>query len=148
MLPNGSSGDDNAASRLPASDDLLRLVIESATDFAVIAIDGQGLVTVWNVGAERLLGYREQEMLGCKLEVIFTPEDRREGRLATEMRLALRDGRAEDNRWHLRRDGSRFWATEPRSASPGSGCARARSASVRWPSACRSLSSARAAMAG
>ncbi|MGI4793792.1 MAG: putative bifunctional diguanylate cyclase/phosphodiesterase [Janthinobacterium lividum] len=87
------------------------MVIESAIDFAVIATDGQGLVTVWNVGAQRLLGHSEQEMLGHNLEAIFTPEDRQDARLAAEMRLALRDGRAGDDRWHVRRDGSLFWGS-------------------------------------
>ena len=77
----------------------------------MIAIDRQGLITVWNVGAQRLFGHSEQEMLGHNLETIFTSDDRQAARFTTEMRLALRDGRAGDDRWHVRRDGSLFWGS-------------------------------------
>ncbi|MGI4975521.1 MAG: sensor domain-containing protein [Janthinobacterium lividum] len=95
--------------QLTASSDLLRLVVESAIDLAVIVTDGQGVVVAWNVGARRLLGHSGPAMLGRSLEAILTPEDRRNGRLADEMHQALRDGRADGDCWHLRSDGSRFW---------------------------------------
>ena len=85
-------------------------IFNSAVDFAIVATDRDGRVTDWNVGAERLLGWAADEMLGETVERIFTPEDRTIDRATTEMRLALADGRASDRRWHLRRDGSRFWA--------------------------------------
>ena len=100
-----------AAPHQPASDDLLALVIESATDFAVIATDAEGRISVWNRGAERLLGHAGPEILGHGLDVIFTPEDRRAGTLAREMHQALECGRASDERWHVRRDGTRFWGS-------------------------------------
>ncbi|MEG9524471.1 MAG: PAS domain S-box protein [Hyphomicrobiales bacterium] len=86
-------------------------ILDSATDYAIIATDPQGRVTRWNAGAERILGWFEDEMLGDPTDVVFTPEDRAIDRPQTEMALALRDGRAPDERWHLRRDGSRFWAS-------------------------------------
>jgi PAS domain S-box-containing protein len=88
-----------------------RLIVESATDFAIIATDFEGRVTTWNTGAERLLGYEEAEIIGRNAAIIFTPEDRASGRPQREMQLALENGRAEDERWHLRKDGSRFWAS-------------------------------------
>ena len=96
---------------VPASDELLRLVIESSTDFAIIAVDPAGKVTSWNIGAERLLGWAAQEILGRDGDVTFTPEDRAAGAPEAERRDALARGRAEDERWHLRKDGSRFWGS-------------------------------------
>ena len=85
-------------------------ILESATDFAIIATDRNGHVTRWNVGAERILGWTEAEMLGKPAQVFFTPEDRADRRPETEMALALEHGSAPDERWHLRRNGERFWA--------------------------------------
>lgn len=95
----------------PTSDELLRLLVESATDFAILTFDLEGLATSWNSGAERLLGYSEKEIIGESVDVIFTPEDRAEGVPEWERQEALRKGRAEDERWTMRKDGSRFWAS-------------------------------------
>ncbi|MGX9981591.1 HWE histidine kinase domain-containing protein [Methylobacterium fujisawaense] len=86
-------------------------ILDSATDYAIIAMDRNGRVTRWNAGAERILGWREDEMLGDPAHVFFTPEDRAAARPETEMALALRDGRALDERWHLRKGGQHFWAS-------------------------------------
>ena len=86
-------------------------IVRSAVDFAVIATDLQGQVTDWNPGAENILQWSQDEMRGHTANRIFTPEDRAIGRMETEMRCALRDGRASDERWHLRKDTSRFWAS-------------------------------------
>ncbi len=88
-----------------------RAIFESGIEFAIIATDRDGRVTDWNAGAERILGWSATAMRGKPAEIFFTPEDRAEGRVATEMRLALETGRADDERWHMRRDGSRFWAS-------------------------------------
>ncbi|KAB1072475.1 PAS domain S-box protein [Methylobacterium planeticum] len=98
------------AGALP-SDVLYRSVFESPVDFAMIVTGPEGRVTAWNTGAERVLGWSRSEMIGEPVDRFFTPEDRAEGRPATEMRLSLADGRAADERWHLRRDGTRFWAS-------------------------------------
>lgn len=95
----------------PGSDELLRLVFDSATDFAIFSMDRAGCVTSWNPGAQRLLGYCEADILGRDGDVIFTPEDRAAGAASLERQKALTDGRAEDDRWHMRKDGSRFWAS-------------------------------------
>lgn len=101
--------DHSRLSHSPGSDELLRLAVESATDFAIFSMDPDGLVTGWNVGAERLLGYEEEEIVGRDGDVIFTPEDRAAGVPDAERAEALAQGRAEDERWHMRKDGSRFW---------------------------------------
>ena len=88
-----------------------RLILESATDYAIFTIDSKGFVTSWNAGAERILGYREEEILGHDGRVIFTPEDRQAGAADREIATARKEGRAENERWHLRKDGSRFWGS-------------------------------------
>jgi PAS domain S-box-containing protein len=94
-----------------ARDELLRLAIEASTGYAILATDNAGVVISWNVGAERLLGFSEGDILGNSADVIFTPEDRLAGAPEQERRLAVTCGRAEDERWHLRSDGTRFWGS-------------------------------------
>jgi len=95
----------------PTSEELLMLVIESSIDFAIFTIDPAGIITSWNIGAERLLGYQQNEIVGRDGDVIFTPEDRATGAPQGERIKAGSTGRAEDERWHLRKDGSRFWGS-------------------------------------
>lgn len=95
----------------PSSEELLRLLIQSATDFAIISVDVGGAVTSWNVGAERLLGFADSEIVGSDGDVVFTPEDRAAGAPEAERTQARAKGRAEDERWHVRKDGSRFWGS-------------------------------------
>ncbi|GJD99266.1 PAS domain S-box protein [Methylobacterium isbiliense] len=85
-------------------------ILESATDYAIIATDRSGRVTRWNAGAERILGWTQAEMLGKRADHFFTPEDREGRRPEIEMGLALTQGSAPDERWHLRKSGERFWA--------------------------------------
>lgn len=96
---------------LPATNELLRLVFESAHDFAILSMDPHGLVTSWNSGAERLLGWRADEIMGKSVDIIFTPEDRAAGVSKQERMTATGAGRASDDRWHCRKDGGRFWAS-------------------------------------
>ena len=88
-----------------------RLILDSATDYAIITMDTGGCVTGWNTGAQNIMGYTETEVLGRSGEVVFTSEDRAAGRFAAELRRAVETGRANNERWHLRRDGTRFWAS-------------------------------------
>ena len=86
------------------------LVLESAIDYAIITLDLQGTVTFWSTGAENILGWTQEEMVGQPAATFFTPEDRANHIPETEMRNALSSGRGTDERWHLRKDGCRFWA--------------------------------------
>jgi PAS domain S-box-containing protein len=96
----------------PSNEELLQLAVESNAGFAVIAFDNNGAMLSWNIGAERLLGYSDEEIAeGLNADVIFTPEDREAGEPEKEREQALEFGRAEDERWHLRKDGTRFWAS-------------------------------------
>ncbi len=88
-----------------------RLILDSATDYAIITMDTEGCVTSWNPGAQAIMGYAEADILGRSGEIVFTSEDRARGRFATELRRATETGRADNERWHLRRDGTRFWAS-------------------------------------
>ncbi|MBP0493631.1 PAS domain S-box protein [Roseomonas sp. SG15] len=88
----------------------LQLIFESATEYAIFTLDTQGRVTTWNPGAQRIFGYAEDEILGQPAAVIFTPEERAERQPEVEMSRAVEDGRAVDERWHMRADESRFWA--------------------------------------
>ena len=94
-----------------ASEARMRLVAESANDYAIVTQDEGGRVTSWSRGAEFLFGYTEAEMLGQVLDRLFTPEDIAAGVPAGELRRAREDGRAEDERWHVRKDGSRFYCS-------------------------------------
>jgi PAS domain S-box-containing protein len=87
------------------------LLVESAEDYAIFMVDREGRVADWNVGAERIFGYREEEIIGKPGSILFTPEDRWQGAHEEELRKAVAEGRAEDERWHIRKDGSRFWAS-------------------------------------
>ena len=85
-------------------------LLESAVDYGIIGLDLDGLVTSWNEGARRILGWTEQEMLGRPASLFFTLEDRQGGVPQAEMQAALREGRGNDERWHLKQDGTCFWA--------------------------------------
>jgi PAS domain S-box-containing protein len=95
----------------PVFDALHRQICNSARDFAIIGTDLQGRVTFWNEGASRVLGWSEADMLGQESACIFTPEDLAQQQPAAEMRMALEYGHASDERWHVRRDGRRIWAS-------------------------------------
>jgi two-component system, chemotaxis family, CheB/CheR fusion protein len=100
-----------AEEKLRAGEERMRLVAESTKDYAIITMDTDGNVTSWNKGAERMFGYAESEILGQSGERIFTPEDRRNGMFDDERRRAREEGRAEDERWHLRKDGTRVFCS-------------------------------------
>ena len=99
------------ASFSPPRERLAALVLDSAHDFAMITSDLSGHVTGWNPGAEKLLGWSEAEALGMDACEIFTPEDNADDLCQREMRTARENERAEDERFHRRKDGSRFWAS-------------------------------------
>jgi two-component system CheB/CheR fusion protein len=96
---------------LRASEERLRLIVENAREYAIFSCDPERRVTSWNSGAERLLGYRESEVLGLSADLIFTPEDIAAGVPAREAGTALVAGRAGDDRFHQRKDGTLFWAS-------------------------------------
>jgi two-component system CheB/CheR fusion protein len=96
---------------LLASDERMRLLLDSATDYAIFSMDRDGLIRSWNAGAEYVFGFKANEAVGRHTEIIFTPEDRARGAEEEEMLTARETGRAADERWHVRKDGSRFYAS-------------------------------------
>jgi PAS domain S-box-containing protein len=86
-------------------------LLEKVTDFAIIFKNTEGIIQEWNVGAERLFGYTAEEAIGQSIQIIYTPEDRANQISPLEMKIAAETGVAEDERWHLRKDGSIFFAS-------------------------------------
>src|SRR5829696_4608938 len=93
------------------SDDLMDLFLSTTEDYGVIFLDPDGRIRRWSNGAEKLFGYRPDEIEGTPAHEIFVPPDRHAGVPEVELETAREHGRAEDERWHMRKDGSRFWAS-------------------------------------
>jgi two-component system CheB/CheR fusion protein len=100
-----------AEEALLKSTESLRLVIENVRDHAIITSDLDRCLTSWNPGAQAMFGYTEEEILGQLVDVLFTPEDRAHGAPAQEAETAAAKGRAENERWHVRKDGTRFYGS-------------------------------------
>jgi PAS domain S-box-containing protein len=92
-------------------EDAFRLLVESLKDYALFMMEPDGRIVSWSLGVERILGYGESEFLDLPFASIFTPEDRVDGADQREMGCAIRTGRAEDERWHLRQDETRVWVS-------------------------------------
>jgi two-component system CheB/CheR fusion protein len=100
-----------AESRVRVSEERLRLLIDSAMDYAIFTMTDKGRVDSWNAGAERMFGYGADEIIGQDVSMLFTPEDRQNEVPQQELAQARATGRAEDERWHLRKDGSRLYCS-------------------------------------
>ncbi len=88
-----------------------RLYAANVRDYALMQLDVYGRVISWNTGAERVLGYSEAEILGQPSAVFFTPEEVAAHEPEKELETARNTGRSMDDRWHVRKDGTRFWAS-------------------------------------
>jgi PAS domain S-box-containing protein len=106
-----SSKEDNRRRIYRRSDDIYRKSVEDIRDYAIFMTNPEGLVTNWHHGAQHILGYTEEEIIGKDGRRFFTAEDRAKNVPQKELTTAAAEGRAEDERWHVRRDGSRFWAS-------------------------------------
>ena len=100
-----------AEAALRASEARYRLIIENVLDYAILMLDPRGVVAEWSAGAERIFGYAEAEAVGRQGSFIYTPEDRERGAPEQELAEAEAVGRALDERWHIRKDGTRFFAS-------------------------------------
>jgi two-component system, chemotaxis family, CheB/CheR fusion protein len=89
----------------------LRLLIDGALDYAIFTMNDEGVIDLWNPGAERMFGYRADEIVGRHVEVLFTTEDRAADVPRRELRHAREHGRAADERFHVRKNGSRFYCS-------------------------------------
>jgi PAS domain S-box-containing protein len=96
---------------LRVSEERYRTVVQSVKDYAIFTMDPQRRVTHWNNAARMVCGFEEAEIVGQSGDIIFTPEDRHIGAPQKEMERAIDEGRSENERWHVRKDGSRFWGS-------------------------------------
>jgi two-component system CheB/CheR fusion protein len=94
-----------------AGEERFRLIVGSIEDYAIFSIDVKGVIKTWSAGAVNIFGYSEAEAIGQPTEIIFTPEDRANRVPEKEMQKALAEGRVENAHWHLRKNGSRFYAS-------------------------------------
>ncbi|BAY70926.1 two-component sensor histidine kinase [Trichormus variabilis NIES-23] len=95
---------------LRRSEERYRLLVEGVTNYAIFMLDSNANFTTWNIGAERILGYQEAEIIGQPFELIFAPEAIERGQPQQVLKQALTEGFSRENRWHIRKDGTFFWA--------------------------------------
>jgi PAS domain S-box-containing protein len=88
-----------------------RLLVEGVADYALYMLDPSGRVTSWNIGGERIKGYSPQEILGQHFSRFYTETDRANGKPARALEIARDKGRYEEECWHVRKDGTFFWAS-------------------------------------
>jgi two-component system cell cycle sensor histidine kinase/response regulator CckA len=100
-----------AEAALRESEERFRLLVDGVRDYAIFMVDKSGMVISWNAGSERLLGYSETDALGKYFQFIFTLEDQQIGVPGAEISRATQSGVSSDDRWHLRKDGSRFYVS-------------------------------------
>jgi PAS domain S-box-containing protein len=93
------------------SENRLRQLVDSVEDYAIFITNVGGKIETWNSGAEKIFGYKAEEVIGQHEAIIFTPEDRARNVPEMEMKTAREKGCANDERWHMRKDGSRFFAS-------------------------------------
>ncbi|MBY5563037.1 PAS domain-containing sensor histidine kinase [Rhizobium leguminosarum] len=93
------------------SEEQFRRLVQGVSDYAIYMLDPDGNVSSWNFGAERIKGYRPQEIIGRHFSTFYTPEDREAGVPQTALDIARAEGRFEREGWRVRKDGSRFWAS-------------------------------------
>ena len=102
---------DIGTTKISDRERFLEAIVQSAIDYAIISMDLDGLVTSWNEGAQNILGWTAEEMVGRPGTAFFTEQDRQDGVPQSEMTSALHIGRGSDERWHLKADGTTFWAS-------------------------------------
>ncbi|KZN20022.1 MULTISPECIES: hybrid sensor histidine kinase/response regulator [Pseudomonas] len=99
-----------AEETLKQSEQQFRLLVQSVTDYAIYMLAPDGRVTNWNLGAQRIKGYRPEEVIGQHFSMFYTPEDREAGEPQRALEIATREGRFENKAWRVRKDGTRFFA--------------------------------------
>ena len=114
QVPSSGAGladEGHVAPGVSPAEHRYRAIMESAVEYAIIAFGSDRRIVEWNAGAEAIMGWTAAEMLGHDGAMLFTPEDRAAGVPATEMHRASEEGRAVNERWHMRADGGRFWGS-------------------------------------
>ncbi len=96
---------------LRRTEERFRLLVESVQDYAIVMLSPAGIITSWNVGAQRMKGYEAEEIIGQHFSRFYLAEDLERGKPKMELDVAAAEGRFVDEGWRRRRDGSRFWAS-------------------------------------
>ena len=96
--------------KTPSGEERFRLLVEAVRDYAIFMLDPEGRILTWNAGAERIKGYRAEEVIGKHFSILYPPEDIQAGKTEKELVIARQEGRFEEEGWRVRKDGSRFWA--------------------------------------
>ena len=100
-----------AEAQVREREEVFRSLVEGVRDYAIFMLDPDGRVTTWNAAAQRITGYRSEEVIGEHFSVfLYTPEDIERKHEKEELRIARETGRFEEEGWRVRKDGSRFWA--------------------------------------
>jgi PAS domain S-box-containing protein len=99
-----------AEETLRQSEERFRLLVQSVTDYAIYMLDPDGYITNWNAGAQRIKGYRPEEVIGKHFSMFYTDDDRARGEPQRGLDTATREGRFEKEGWRVRKDGTRFVA--------------------------------------
>jgi PAS domain S-box-containing protein len=107
---HGRRAENDQKRSAETSQELLRMLAENIKEYAILTLDINGRVTTWTPAAERLKGYRAEEIIGKHFSAFYTKEDFESGKCEQELEIATREGRFEDEGWRVRKDGSRFWA--------------------------------------
>jgi two-component system CheB/CheR fusion protein len=100
-----------AEEALRRSEERYRLLVDGVEEYAMVMLDRDGHITMWNSGAKKLFGRTEEETVGQPFAVLFSEDDRTAGVPARELAIAEKNGASSDDRWHARKDGARFWAS-------------------------------------
>jgi PAS domain S-box-containing protein len=100
-----------AEEQLRQSEERFRLLVEAVQDYAIFMLDPNGHIVSWNAGAQRIKGYRAEEIIGQHFRTFYPPEMQAIKHPEHELALAIRDGHYEEEGWRIRKDGSRFWAS-------------------------------------
>ena len=108
-LTDRKRADEETIARLEA-EERYRYLVESVRDYAIFMLDATGHVATWNAGAERIKGYRAGEIISSHFSRFYPEAEVRAGKCEHELRMAVREGRFEDEGWRVRKDGSQFWA--------------------------------------
>ena len=104
-------GDPKLQEAISATEQRYRLLVETVKDYAIIMLDPGGHVATWNAGAERIKGYKANEIIGQHFSIFYPPDAIAQGKPQEEIRAATAEGRVEEEGWRLRKDDSRFWAS-------------------------------------
>ena len=99
-----------AEEALRLSDEKFRLLVLGVKDYAILMLDPEGRITTWSDGAERIKGYRAEEIIGEHFSKFYPPEAVAQDKPSLELKIATEQGRFEEDGWRVRKDGSEFWA--------------------------------------